>query len=140
MSDSITPEGSTMHRLLYIFATNLIASAFGMLLAHVFLGPTVLVRIYGFLTAVVVFTVVQTILTPIITRTVREHSALVLATVGLFSTFLSLMIATLFPGGIRIYGRGWLSATLLPWAVTAIGNWLAVNGYLERHLRNRNKE
>ncbi|MFT3942282.1 MAG: hypothetical protein QM705_00460 [Ancrocorticia sp.] len=111
-----------------------------MLLAHVFLAPTVYVRIYGFLTAVVVFTVVQTVFTPIITRMVREHSALVLAAVGLFSTFLALMIATLFPGGIRIYGRGWLSATLLLWAVTAIANWLVVNGYLERGLKNRDKE
>ncbi len=129
-----------MYRLLYIFATNLVASAFGMLLAHVFLGSTVRVRLFGFITAVVVFTVVQTILTPLITKMVSKHSALVLAAVGLFSTFLALMIATMFPGGIRIYGRGWLSATLLLWAVTAIGNWLAINGYLERHLKDRKRE
>ena len=129
-----------MFRSLYVFATNLVSSAFAMLLAHLLLGPSVRVRIFGFITSVVVFTVAQTIVAPLVTRMASKHATALVSGVGLFSTFLALFIATLFPGGIRIWGQGWISATLLVWAVTAMGNWIAIDIYFERYIKNREEQ
>ncbi len=133
-------KGLPVFRSLYVFATNLASSAFAMLLAHLLLGPSVRVRIFGFITSVVVFTVAQTIVAPIVTRVASKHATALLSGVGLISTFLALFIATLFPGGIRIWGQGWISATLLVWVVTAIGNWIAIDVYFERYIKNRKEK
>ena len=79
----------------------------------------------GFIVAVVVFTVAQAIFAPFIFNVARQYASAMLGGIGLVSTFVALLIASLFPGGIQISGIvTWILATLIAWIVTALGAWL----------------
>ncbi|MFC7788524.1 phage holin family protein [Microbacterium sp. MAHUQ-60] len=79
----------------------------------------------GFLTAVLVFAIAQAALTPLIFNLARKHANAILGGVGLVSTFVALLIASLFPGGLHIFGVAtWILATLIIWIITALGTWL----------------
>jgi len=79
----------------------------------------------GFLTAVLVFTVAQAVLTPLIFNLARKHANAILGGIGLVSTFVALLISSLFPGGLHITGVAtWTLATLITWLITALGTWL----------------
>lgn len=92
----------------------------------------------GFLTAVIVFTIAQAILTPIITTLARKHASAILGGVGLISTFVALLVASLFPGGLRISGIvTWVLATLIVWVITALGTWLLPLIFLKKTVTQR---
>lgn len=79
----------------------------------------------GFIVAVLVFTIAQAILSPFVFNVARQHASALLGGIGLVSTYLALLVASLFPGGIRIDGIvTWILATLIIWIVTALGTWL----------------
>lgn len=79
----------------------------------------------GFIVAVIVFTVAQAVLSPFIFNLARRYANAMLGGIGLVSTFVALLIASLFPGGIRLSGvTTWVLATLIVWIVTALGTWL----------------
>ncbi|MFE5670597.1 phage holin family protein [Agromyces sp. NPDC056523] len=113
-----------MVRFLVIVVISLVMSAVGLLLAA-WLLPDFHLDTGGFLVAVIVFTLAQALLAPLATRLARRHASAILGGIGLVSTFLALLIASLFPGGIRIDDvMAWVLATLLLWVVTALGTWL----------------
>ena len=113
-----------MVRFLVTVVISLVMSAVGLLLAA-WLLPDFHLDAAGFLVAVVVFTIAQALLAPLATRLARRHASAILGGIGLISTFVALLIASLFPGGIRIDAvMAWVLATLLLWAVTALGTWL----------------
>lgn len=79
----------------------------------------------GFITAVLVFAVAQSILAPFVANMARKYAPALLGGIGLVSTFLALLIASLFPGGLVISGVGtWALSTFIVWLVTALGGWL----------------
>ena len=79
----------------------------------------------GFLVAVGVFALAQSILGPFIFNIARQYAPAMLGGIGLVSTFVALLIASLFPDGLRISGVfTWVLATLVVWIVTAFGGWL----------------
>ncbi|UNK70209.1 phage holin family protein [Microbacterium sp. H1-D42] len=79
----------------------------------------------GFVIAVIVFTVAQAIFAPFIFNVARKYASAMLGGIGLISTFVALLIASFFPGGIQISGIiTWVLATLIVWIVTALGTWL----------------
>ncbi|WP_417554677.1 hypothetical protein [Microbacterium sp.] len=79
----------------------------------------------GFITAVVVFTIAQAVLGPFIFNIARQYASAILGGIGLVSTFVALLIASLFPGGLHISGVvTWVLATLIVWIITALGTWL----------------
>ncbi len=113
-----------MVRFLVTVLISLVMSALGLLLAA-WLLPDFHVEAAGFLVAVLVFTIAQALLAPLATRIARRHASAILGGIGLVSTFVALLLASLFPGGIRIESvLAWILATLLMWAVTALGTWL----------------
>ena len=113
-----------MIRLLISFAISLISAALGLLLAAWILDDFH-VEPGGFLVAVLVFAVAQAILSPFIFNVARQYASALLGGIGLVSTFVALLIASLFPGGIRVDGVvTWILATLIVWIVTALGVWL----------------
>lgn len=113
-----------MIRFLINTAIFLATSALGLLAAHLILSD-VTVSLSGFVIAVVVFAIAQSILAPFVLSMARKYAQGLLGGIGLVSTFLALWIATLFPGGIQIRGVvTWVLATLIIWIVTAIGTWL----------------
>ena len=95
----------------------------GLLLAG--LVPGVRLQLGGFLVAVLVFTLAQSLITPLAMRLSRQAGQALIGGMGLISTGLALVVASLFEGGITFEGAGaWLGATLVVWLVTAIGGWL----------------
>ncbi len=128
-----------MVRFLLTFATNLVSSAIALLLAHLILDEWVTVRLAGFLIAVLVFTVAQSVLAPFVFSIARKYASAMLGGIGLVSTFLALFIATLFPGGLQINGLGWVLGPVLVWIVTALGTWILVGIFLKKYLRKRDE-
>ena len=129
-----------MIRSLYTFATNLVSSAIALLLARAFLSQWVTLNVAGFLLAVVIFTVAQSLFTPFVLKMARKYASAMLGGIGLISTFLALWVATLFPGGLRISGLGWVLAPILVWIVTALGSWILVGVFLRRHFEKKDEE
>ncbi|WP_243233421.1 phage holin family protein [Microbacterium sp. CIAB417] len=92
----------------------------------------------GFLTAVVVFTVAQAVLGPFIFNVARQYASAILGGIGLVSTFVALLIASLFPGGLKIDGIiTWVLATLIVWIITALGTWLLPLIFLKKRVEQR---
>ena len=95
------------------------SAAIGLLVAQ-WLLPGVSIAASGFVTVVVVFAVVQSVLSPFIGKVVAQNASAFLGGVGLVSTLVALVIASLV-GGLSIDGwRTWILATLVVWLVTAV--------------------
>jgi Na+/melibiose symporter-like transporter len=75
----------------------------------------------GFLIAVAVFALLQSILSPFIARVAAKNATALLGGAGLISTFAALLVATLFTSALSIRGGviTWVAATVIVWAVTA---------------------
>ncbi|MBM7502655.1 phage holin family protein [Agromyces aurantiacus] len=113
-----------MVRFLVNIAVSLVMAAVGLLLCA-WLLPAFHLDTSGFLIAVLVFTVAQAVLSPFVFNVARQYASAILGGIGLVSTFVALLIASFFPGGIRIDDiLTWVLATLLMWIVTALGTWL----------------
>ncbi len=91
----------------------------------------------GFITAVVVFTVAQAILSPFIAKMANRYASAFLGGVGLVSTFVALLIATLLAGGLEITGGAvtWIASVVLVWLVTALATLLLPLVFLRNRLR-----
>lgn len=124
-----------MIRLLIRCAFFLGSAAVG-ILAAVWLLPEVSVTATGFVTAVVLFAVAQSVLSPFITKIAAKNAPAFLGGIGLVSTFVALVIASAF-GGLSISGwRTWVLATLVVWLVTALATLVLPLVFL----RNRQEE
>lgn len=109
-----------MVRLLLRIAIFLGSSTIGLLVAS-WLVSGVTLRPLGFLTAVVIFTVAQAILSPFFLKMANRYASAFLGGIGLVSTFAALFLASLFSSGISISGIGsWIAATVVVWLVTAV--------------------
>ncbi|AGP31069.1 phage holin family protein [Corynebacterium terpenotabidum] len=77
----------------------------------------------GLITAVVVFTVAQALLSPVVAKLTRRYAEGFIGGVGVVSTLLALWLATLVPGGISLRGVGtWLLAAVIIWLVTTVAS------------------
>ncbi|CDQ43195.1 phage holin family protein [Mycolicibacterium neoaurum] len=109
-----------MVRFLLRIAIFLGSSAIGLLVAS-WLVSGVTLRPLGFVTAVVIFTVAQAILSPFFLKMANRYASAFLGGIGLVSTFAALFLASLFSNGISISGIGsWIAATVVVWLVTAV--------------------
>ena len=113
-----------MIRFLLRTAIFLGSSAFGLLVAA-WLIPGVSVSVSGFITAVVIFTVAQAILSPFFLKMASRYASAFLGGIGLVSTLAALILASVFTNGLSIRGIGsWVAATVLVWLVTALATLL----------------
>ncbi|WP_157000815.1 phage holin family protein [Agromyces laixinhei] len=113
-----------MIRFLIRTAISLVTAALGLLVASWIL-PDFRIEWGGFIVAILVFAIAQAVLSPFIFNLARQHASAILGGIGLVSTFVALLIASLFPGGITISGVvTWILATLIVWIITALGTWL----------------
>jgi hypothetical protein len=128
-----------MVRLLIRVVISLVTAALGLLLAA-WLLPDFHIESGGFLVAIVVFTIAQAVLAPFIFNLARQYASAILGGIGLVSTLVALLIASLFPGGIRVDGFvAWILATLIVWIVTALGTWLLGLLFLKERASNRSE-
>ena len=126
-----------MIRFLIRAAIFVLSAALGLWVASLLLEGFVL-SWEGFLIAVIVFAVAQSVLAPFVFKVARRYSPALLGGIGLISTFVALLIATLFTGGLAISGFvAWSIGTLIVWLVTALGGWLLPLWWLkEKNPRN----
>lgn len=126
-----------MLRFLIRILISLVTSALGLLLA-MWILPGFHIEWGGFVVAVLVFTIAQAVLAPFIFNMARKYASAILGGIGLVSTFVALLIASLFSNGIRIDDAvTWVLATLVVWIVTALGTWLLPLVFLKRRAGDR---
>lgn len=100
------------------------SSALGLLIAG-WLIKGVTLRAWGFVVAVVIFSVAQAILAPFVAKLATRYASAFLGGIGLASTLLALILATLFSSGLSIRGIGaWIGATVVVWLVSALATVL----------------
>ncbi|MCW4467318.1 phage holin family protein [Glutamicibacter sp. MNS18] len=122
-----------MIRTLIYFAT----SALG-LLAATWLLPDFRMQLQGFVIAVVVFSITQSVFTPFIARMTNRYAPAALGGIGLLSTWVSLFLANLLPGGLTITGwRTWVLAALVVWMSSTLAAWLLPMFLLKKRLAAR---
>lgn len=127
-----------MIRLLIRLLLSLASSALG-LLAAAWLLDDFRLSVSGFVTAVVVFTIAQSILTPFILKVARNSAPPLLGGIGIVATLVALIVAALFPDGLVISGiRTWILASLVVWFVTALGGWALLAYFLSEKRSGKN--
>jgi hypothetical protein len=100
------------------------SSAIGLLVAA-WLVSGVSLSAWGFIAAVVIFSVAQAILAPFFLKIASRYASALLGGIGLVSTLAALILASLFSGGLTIRGIGsWIAATVVVWLVTALATLL----------------
>jgi Mycobacterial 4 TMS phage holin, superfamily IV len=94
--------------------------AIGLLLAA-WVVPGVSVSVSGFIVAVIVFSVPQTILSLLILKLPREDASLFLGGTALALTLVALTLTSVSTHGFTIRGiASWVGATVLVWLVTTL--------------------
>ncbi|MFJ6416581.1 phage holin family protein [Paeniglutamicibacter sp. NPDC091659] len=126
-----------MIRFLIRLAIFVVSSALGLLVTSWILdGFTI--HASGFIVAVLVFTVVQSVIAPFVATMARRYASAFLGGVGLIATALALFIAQLFPGGLTLSGVStWVLGTLLVWLISALGTFLLPFWWLREKRRSR---
>jgi Mycobacterial 4 TMS phage holin, superfamily IV len=117
--------GVAMIRFLIRMAIFLISAAIG-LLVTAWLVDGFEVTVGGFLYAVVLFAMIQSILSPFLAKTTARNASALLGGVGLLSTFVALWLTTLIGDSLTIDGgvSTWLAATAIVWLATALATLL----------------
>jgi uncharacterized membrane protein YvlD (DUF360 family) len=109
-----------MMRLLLRVAVFLGSAAIG-LVAATFVVKNVHVEVWGFISAVVIFAVAQALLTPLIEKLAKRYASAFVGGIGLVSTLLALILASVLTHGVSIRGlASWVAATVVVWLVTAL--------------------
>jgi hypothetical protein len=103
----------------------LVSAAVGLLVAA-WLVDGVAVTAGGFVVAVVLFAVIQSILTPFLAKVTATNASALLGGVGLLSTFVALWLTTVIGDSLTIDGgvSTWLAAIVIVWLATALATLL----------------
>ncbi len=94
---------------------------------------------WGFVLAVLIFAVLQSVLAPWLFTITRRHANALIGGIGLVSTFVALLIAVIVPAaGIGIDGPvSWILGTLIVWLVTALATWLLPPLFIKKRVDAR---
>jgi len=81
---------------------------------------------WGFVLAVVIFAVIQSVLTPWVLKITRRHAPALLGGIGIIATFVAILVVVLIPqAGLTISEPiAWFLAPVIVWIVTALATWL----------------
>lgn len=112
-----------MVRLLISAGVRLLANAVGLFVAQLLLGDDMTVTTTGFVVAVVIFTVVELLLDPLLTMVAVRHVRALRGSVSVLTTFLALLVTTLLTEGLQIHGVStWVLATLIVWLASLLAS------------------
>lgn len=126
-----------MIRFLLRIAIFLGSSALGLLVAA-WLIPGVSVSPWGFITAVVIFSVAQAILSPFFLKMASRYASAFLGGIGLISTLVALILASVLTRGLSISGIGsWIAATVVVWLVTAVATVVLPALFLKKKVASK---
>jgi len=119
----------------------LISSAIGLVVADLLLEGFVIEwsKWWGFLICIVIFTVLQLILSPWITSVANRYAPALLGGIGIISTLVSLVIVVLLPiGGLRITDLlSWILGPVIVWLIAAVGTVVLPLIFLKREVAQR---
>ena len=125
-----------MTRFLVSTALFLGTAAAGLLVAVIALDRMTITSAISFLTVVVLFAVIQAVVTPFF-RVSAKAVPVLAGVVGLPATFAALLVTTLISDGLKISGLStWLFATLIVWLVTLFASWLLPRVLPEKDAKN----
>ncbi|MGM1015930.1 MAG: hypothetical protein ACQEW8_00120 [Actinomycetota bacterium] len=94
---------------------------------------------WGFVICIVIFAVLQSILSPWVARLANRYAPVLLGGIGIFSTLIALVVVVLLPiGGLRIVDAvGWILGAVIVWIVTALGTLLLPLIFLKKRVQER---
>jgi uncharacterized membrane protein YvlD (DUF360 family) len=126
-----------MIRFLVRTLVMLLANAIGLVIASVVLDGFDL-NAAGFITAVVIFTVVLALLTPFLANQFRKRQSAALGGVALIATLLSLIITAAISDGLSISGIGtWVAAAVIVWLVALLAAFLLPYLGLKKYMETK---
>jgi len=118
----------------------LASAAIGLLLADGLLDGFVIQwdRWWGFVACIVIFAVLQSVLSPVAVRLADRYAPVLMGGIGIVSTLVALFVVVLLPvGGLRIVDlSSWVLGAVLVWLVTAIGSAVLPLLFLRRDPRD----
>ncbi|MDC7803236.1 phage holin family protein [Sphingomonas sp. BLCC-B65] len=94
----------------------------------------------GFILAIVIFAVLQSVLAPWLARVAQRNAPAFLGGIGIVSTFVALVITALIPGAGLTIGLPWwtwIVAPMIVWVVTAIAAFLLPAVLLKKKVQDR---
>ena len=125
-----------MPRFLVGWFLGLVGTAIGLILASLILGTDFeLNGVVGFFVSLIVFAILSAFFTWLVFKFLLRNAGSVVALTGLISTFLALLVTSVFTSGLDINGWGWVWGTLIVW-VFGMFIWL-IPGPWRRHARER---
>jgi hypothetical protein len=94
---------------------------------------------WGFVIAVVIFAILQSVLAPWIATMARRYAPALLGGIGIVSTLVALLVVVLLPiGGLRITDAlSWVLAPVIVWLITALATVLLPLIFLKRRVDER---
>ncbi|WP_307363321.1 phage holin family protein [Microbacterium murale] len=94
---------------------------------------------WGFVICIVIFAILQNILSPWIAKLADRYAPVLLGGIGIFSTLVALIVVVLLPvGGLRITDlTGWLLGSVIVWLISALGSVLLPLIFLKRRVQER---
>ncbi len=112
-------------------------AAVGLLVSDLLFDGMTITSVLSFLTAVLLFAVIQAVVMPFFKVSVKAVPYLT-GIIGLPATFVALLVTTLISDGLRISGlTTWLFATLTVWLVTLFAAWLLPRIFLKNAVEQR---
>ncbi len=119
----------------------LVSAAIGLIVADLILDGFVIEwrNWWGFVLAIVIFAVLQSILAPWLARVAQRNAPAFLGGIGIVSTFVALVVVALIPGaGLSIDGLvSWVLAPVIVWLVTALATLLLPMIFIKKKVAGR---
>jgi putative membrane protein len=126
-----------MVRLLVSVLIRLAANAVGLVVATLFLHRMTISGT-AFITAVAIFTAVEVVADPLLTKISLTHLPVLRGGVALVTTLVGLIVTTAVSDGLHISGFGtWLAATVIVWIAALVASLVLPLLFVKKSLRRR---
>jgi Mycobacterial 4 TMS phage holin, superfamily IV len=120
-----------MVRTLIKIGLTIAGNAIGLLAVWLLLDDVHL-EFSGFIIALLIFTVAELILEPLIEKQITKHAEKLRFATSLITTFLALLITDVISDGLDIEGAGtWVLATIIVWLGTLLAGVILVRLFLD---------
>jgi uncharacterized membrane protein YvlD (DUF360 family) len=114
-----------MIRFLVNTAVYMAAAAIGLLIADVALEGLTIDYPVAFITAALLFGIIQAVISPFFAKVAEENAAMLTGGVGLFSALIALLVTATISNGLAIEGAlTWVWAALIIWLGSMIAGFL----------------
>jgi uncharacterized membrane protein YvlD (DUF360 family) len=118
----------------------LVANAIGLLVAAAVLDD-MSVSAEAFIIAVVIFTLVELLVQPLLTQMAVSRAGALRGSTALAATLVGLIVTSLVSDGLEIEGAvTWILATVIVWGAALIAGWILPLIFLKNRVEDREHE